>query len=245
MQPPVIGVTGRLEQSSRSAGSSMVCVGETYLSAVELAGGAPVVIGPTGNDDSRLAVLSRLDGLVLSGGGDVAPHNYGEPPGDLLWYVDERRDWAELQMARWALAKGLPILAICRGIQVLNVAAGGTLYQDVGTQVSGALTHPTLAGRPMAAIDHTVEVNAGSRLASIVGSGGLGVNSAHHQAAKSVGPGLVVTARAPDGVIEGLEQPAHPFCVGVQWHPEAMVDVHPEHRALFQALISAARSSKA
>jgi len=245
MGPPVIGVTGRTEQSSRSADALIVCVGEAYLRAVELAGGAPVVLGPRGDADLRRSVFDRLDGLVLSGGGDISPSCYGEHDSELLWYVDEQRDRAELEMARWALAERLPLLAICRGIQVLNVAAGGTLYQDVGTQIPGALTHPTLAGRPKAIIAHTVDVEADSRLARIFGAGQLGVNSAHHQAAKSVGRGLIVTARAPDGVIEGLEDPSHPFCLGVQWHPEAMIDEYCEHRGLFGALVAAARSARA
>ena len=245
--PAVIGVTGRSDQSPRSASAGMpsVCVGETYLRAVELAGGAAVVLVPSEDDDRLRSVFDRLDGLVLSGGGDVAPSNYGEEHSDLLWYVDERRDRAELALARWALAESLPLLAICRGIQVLNVAAGGTLYQDVGTQISGALTHPTLAGRPMASMAHTVDVDQNSQLADIFGAGQIGVNSAHHQAAKSVGRGLVVTARAPDGVIEGLEDRSHPFCVGVQWHPEAMIEAHPVHRRLFEALVAAARGARA
>ena len=130
-------------------------------------------------------------------------------------------------------------MAICRGIQVLNVAAGGTLIQDIPTLVPGALTHSTVAGRPIAVVAHTVDVAPGSRLAALFGAGELGVNSAHHQAVKAVAPGLVVAARAPDGVIEGLERPDHPFCIGVQWHPEVMVESHPEVRRLFQALVEA------
>jgi putative glutamine amidotransferase len=128
---------------------------------------------------------------------------------------------------------------------VLNVAMGGTLYQDIATQVPDALSHPTLADGPTATIAHGVGIAASGRLAELFGPGELGVNSAHHQAAKSIGRGLVATARAPDGVIEALELPGHPFCIGVQWHPEAMVDVHPEQRRLFEALVTAARAARA
>jgi putative glutamine amidotransferase len=242
MQVPVIGITGRVEERS-PPGARIVSLGETYVRAVTVAGGAPVVLDPHGRAEALRPVFERLDGLLLSGGGDVSPSFYGESATDLLWHVDENRDRAELALARWALAQPLPLLAICRGIQVLNAASGGTLYQDVGTQVPDALMHPTLGSRPMATIAHTVAVSPGSRLAAIVGARELGVNSAHHQAVKQVGEGLVVTARAPDGVIEGLECPSHPFCIGVQWHPEAMVAEHPLQRRLFEALVAAACST--
>jgi putative glutamine amidotransferase len=147
-------------------------------------------------------------------------------------------------LARWALSGGLPLLAICRGIQVLNVAAGGTLYQDISAQIPGALQHPSLGPRPSAESAHAVEVAEGTRLAAMFGAGCLDVNSAHHQAVKTVGSGLTVAARAPDGVIEGLEAPSRPFCVGVQWHPEAMTGARPEMRGLFKALVAAARIAK-
>jgi len=188
------------------------------------------------------AIFEHLDGMVLSGRGDILPASFGEEDSGLLRFVDERRDRSELALARWALAEGLPLLAICRGIQVLNVVAGGTLTQDIPTQVPDALTHSTVTGRPMDIVAHTVEVAAGSRLATLVGAGELGVNSAHHQAVKAVGERLIVTARAPDTIIEGLEPPGHPFCVGVQWHPEAMVEGHPVMRRLFEGLVEAART---
>lgn len=245
MAVPVVGISGRSDQSARSPSTPVVSIGESYVRAVELGGGAPVIVAPHPDKDRLQAIFDRLDGLVLSGGGDVLPKLYGEEDGGLLWSVDEGRDQAELMMARWALSKGLPVLAICRGIQVLNVAAGGTLIQDVGTQVPDALSHAIIAGRPMASVAHTVDVVERTRLAALFGRGELEVNSAHHQAAKSVGEGLLVTARAPDGVIEGLEKPDHPFCVGVQWHPEAMVDSRPVMRRLFEALAEAALHTSA
>ena len=240
MTIPVIGITGRTDQSARPPNMPLVAIAETYVRAVELGGGTPVITPPHLEEAQLRPIFEHLDGLVFSGGGDILPAAFGEEDSGLLWSLDESRDQTELALARWALVEGLPLLAICRGIQVLNVAAGGTLVQDIPTQVPNALTHSTVAGRPVAVIAHTVEVAPGSRLAALFGAGELGVNSAHHQAVKDVGTGLDVTARAPDGIIEGLECPDHPFCVGVQWHPEAMVDSHPKMQRLFKALVEAA-----
>ena len=242
MSVPVIGITGRTNQSARPPNMPLVAITETYVRAVGLGAGAPVIIPPHLEEAELCSIIEHLDGLVLSGGGDVLPTAFGEEDSGLLWSVDGRRDRTELALARRALAEGLPLLAICRGIQVLNVAAGGTLIQDIPTQVPNALTHSTVAGRPVAVVAHTVDVAPGSRLAALFGAGELGVNSAHHQAVKTVGTGLVVTARAPDGIIEGLEQPDRPFCVGVQWHPEAMVERYPMMRRPFEALVEAAQS---
>ena len=241
MTIPVIGITGRADQSARPPNVPLVATAQTYVQAVELGGGAPVITPPHLEEAQLRPIYEHLDGLVLSGGGDILPAAFGEEDSGLLWSVDERRDRAELALARWALAEGLPLLAICRGIQVLNVAAGGTLIQDIPTQVPNALTHSTVAGRPVAVVAHTVDVMPGNRLAAIFGAGELGVNSAHHQAVKTVGAGLSITARAPDGIIEGLEHPDHPFCLGVQWHPEATVDSHPTMRRIFEALVKAAK----
>jgi putative glutamine amidotransferase len=240
MSLPVIGITGRTDQSARPPNIFLFSISRTYVQAVELGGGAPVIIPPHLEEAELRAIFARLDGLLLSGGGDIQPSFFGEEDSGLLWLVDERRDRLELALARWALAEELPLLAICRGHQVLNVAAGGTLIQDIPTSVPGALNHSTVAGRPKSSVAHMVEVTTGSRLAALIGAGDLGVNSAHHQAVKAVGDGLIVTARAPDGIIEGLEIADHPFCVGVQWHPEVMVESQPAMRRLFEGLAEAA-----
>jgi putative glutamine amidotransferase len=241
MPIPVIGVTGCNDQSARPPNIFLFSIAQTYIQAVERGGGAPVVIPPHLEEVALRAILAHLDGLLLSGGGDIWPAWFGEQDSGLLRWVDEWRDRTEIALARWALEQQLPLLAICRGVQVLNVAAGGTLVQDISTQAPNALVHSTIAGPPKSSVAHTVEVMAGSRLAGLVGAGQLGVNSAHHQAAKDVGAGLVVTARAPDGIIEGLEHPGHPFCVGVQWHPEAMIESQPAMLRLFEGLTQAAR----
>ncbi|MCP4538051.1 MAG: gamma-glutamyl-gamma-aminobutyrate hydrolase family protein [Chloroflexi bacterium] len=243
MALPVIGITGHADQSARPPGISLFALSQTYVQAVELDGGAPMIIPPHLKETQLRAIFDHLDGLLLSGGGDVLPAFFGQDDSGLLWLVDEWRDRTELALARWALAEELPLLAICRGAQVLNIAAGGTLIQDIPTQVPNALPHSTVAGRPKSSVAHTIEIKAGSRLAALVGDGQLGVNSAHHQAVKDVGADLVITARAPDGIIEGLELPAHPFCVGVQWHPEAMIEKHPVMRQFFKGLVQAAQAS--
>ncbi|MEE8390824.1 MAG: gamma-glutamyl-gamma-aminobutyrate hydrolase family protein [Anaerolineae bacterium] len=242
MSLPVIGISGRTDQSARPPNISLFSLSQVYVQAVALGGGAPVIVPPHLEEAELYAIFEHLDGLLLSGGGDVLPASFGEKDSGLLWAVDEWRDQTELALARWALAEELSLLAICRGVQVLNVASGGTLIQDIPTLVPDALTHSTVAGRPKSSVTHTVEVSDDSRLAALVGAGQLGVNSAHHQAVKDVGAGLTITARAPDGIIEGLEQPEHPFCVGVQWHPEAMVESHPVMRRLFEGLAEAARA---
>lgn len=243
MTAPVIGITGRTDQSARPSNLPLFAISQAYVRAVRLGGGAPVVIPPHLEEAELRSIFEHLDGLILSGGGDILPALFGEEDSGLLWFVDERRDRAEIALAQWSLTGELPLLAICRGVQVLNVAAGGTLIQDIPTQVPNALTHSTIAGRPVATVAHTVEVVAGSRLATLVGTGELGVNSAHHQAVKTVGTGLVITARAPDGIIEGLESLDHPFCVGVQWHPEVMIESHPTMQRLFEGLAESARTT--
>lgn len=240
MTLPLIGVTGRAERAVRPPNPLLHAVAQSYVRAVELGQGAPLIIPPHLEQDHLRAIFERLDGLLLSGGGDIEPAFFGEPSSGLLWQVDGRRDRTELALARWALAEKLPLLAICRGIQVLNVAAGGTLIQDIPTQVPDALAHNAVL-RPLEQIAHTVEVVAGSRLAGLIESREMEVNSAHHQAVKTIGAGLVVVARAPDGVVEGLEASDHPFCIGVQWHPEVLVEDRPEMRRLFAGLVEAAR----
>jgi len=240
MSRPLIGITGYTDQSVRPNGPGLFAVAQPYVLAVEQEGGAAVIIPPHVDLPALRVIFDHLDGLLLSGGGDIHPTYYGEDASRLLWHVDERRDRTELTLARWALADELPMLAICRGHQVLNVAAGGTLVQDIPTFFPEALTHTIVAAHPKSTIAHTVEALPDSRLAALIGDGPIGVNSAHHQAVKEVGAALIITARAPDGIIEGLEAPEHPFCLSVQWHPEVMVGDYPMMRRLFAGLTEAA-----
>jgi putative glutamine amidotransferase len=201
-----------------------MALGMTYLLALEAAGAMPVVLPPVGDAE---AVLSRLDGICLSGGPDLDPEAYGaRERHPQLGETEPSLDAFELALARTALARGVPILGVCRGAQALNVAAGGTLHQHLdGHRQTEAATLPT----------HVVQVAPHTRLAAIMGAGTLAVNSFHHQAVATVGEGLRVVARAQDGTIEGLEGAG--FTLGVQWHAEAL----PEHLPLFAALVAAAR----
>ncbi len=218
----------------------MHALGETYSRAIHHAGGTPVILPPLLSTEDLPPLLRKLDGLVLSGGEDLAPERYGQSPSPHLGRVDEIRDAGELALVRAWLPQAKPLLAICRGHQVLNVALGGTLFQDIAEFLPNALDHAFVPARPMERTVHTVDLQPNSRLACLLGDGPVPVNSAHHQAIAEVGHDLIVTAHAPDGVIEGLELPDHRFCLGVQWHPEAMVKLSGSMWPLFEAFVDAA-----
>jgi len=218
------------------------CTGKRYCHALHLAGAAPVLLPLHDDHAALLEMLSRLDGLLLSGGGDVAPHRFGETEAAPLRSVDPPRDEMELWLVRQAVESDLPMLAICRGMQVLNVALGGTLYQDIKTQLPEALRHDFYAEYPRTHRGHSLDVVPESYLGRILGCDTLDVNSFHHQCLKEVAPALRVTARAPDGVIEGVELPDNRFSIGVQWHPEELVDTDPRMKGLFEALVEAAEA---
>jgi putative glutamine amidotransferase len=233
---PVIGVT--LGDGDRPGFHSMRL---DYLRSIEQARAVPVVLPPVAPEDAA-ALLDRLDGILLSGGGDVDPVLYGQAPHAKLGKVNRRRDDFELALAREALRRDLPILAICRGHQVLNVATGGTLVQDIASQIEGAMEHG--ASGPRWRWAHAVEWTGPSLLREILGDGTLSVNSFHHQAVDRLGEGLVVTARCPeDGVVEALEMPKRRFVVAVQWHPESFWDRPRSFQALFDALAEACRAA--
>jgi putative glutamine amidotransferase len=212
---------------------------EDYVRSVEQAGAVPVVLPPVRPEDVP-ALLDRLDGVLLSGGVDVDPALYGQDRHPKLGRVNRRRDDFELALTREALRRNQPILAICRGHQVLNVATGGTLIQDIASLVEGAMDHD---GRgPRCRRSHRVEVTASSRLREILGEDALSVNSLHHQAVDRVGEGLVTAARCPeDGVVEGLEMPGRRFVVAVQWHPESFWNRPDSFQPLFDAHAEACR----
>lgn len=217
----------------------MCAVGETYIRAIQHVGGTPIVIPPTAMEADWAVLVTHLHGLLLSGGGDIDPQLYGEESEPWMDQADAERDFSELGLMRAWLATERPLLAICRGHQVLNVALGGTLYQDIAAHIPNALDHAYVAAQPMDTIAHSVTLDAGSRLAAILGGTAFDVNSSHHQALKAVADRLVVTGHAPDGVIEAVEIPEHPFCISVQWHPEAMVKASPTMWPLFEAFVRA------
>lgn len=237
---PLIGITGRKDTSARLHNSMLHCVGETYVNAIQQAGGTPVILPPVIATEDIPTLVKRLDGLLLTGGEDVAPSSYRQQPEPWVGGIDEERDASEFVLVRMALENALPILGICRGHQLLNIALGGTLYQDLAMQVPGTLDHAYAPAHPMEHYVHPVTVEADSQLAQILGSTDFMVNSAHHQGVHAVGEALRVTACAPDGVIEALEMANHPFCLSVQWHPEALLKVSPAMLPLFVAFVEAA-----
>lgn len=238
----MIGVVTRQDVSATWAGYALYGQGQTYCRSVALAGGAPVLIPLELDKAAWRSIYRRLDGLLLPGGVDVAPAQYGEPPHPELGKVNAPLDEAELTLTRWALADEIPVLGICRGIQVLNVAAGGSLYQDLPAQFPGALRHScSPPNYPRGHRAHAVQVQPGSRLAAILETNELLVNSRHHQAVKELAAGWTASAHAPDGVIEGIEREDGGFAVGVQWHPESLAPEDPQMLAPFEALVRAAK----
>jgi len=235
---PLIGITADYDGET-----GRFQVNEGYTGGIEKAGGVPAVLPPTGDFKTLEAWLGRVDGLLLTGGGDLDPVWMGEEPIEALGTIVPERDQAEIQLTRLALRKDTPILAVCRGIQVLAVAVGGSIYQDLASQKPEVLKHFQKAPRWYPT--HAVELFPGSLLGrclkgKTVTQGMLRVNSFHHQAVKEVCAPFVVTARARDGVIEAIESTTHTFVVGVQWHPEAMWDRDPAFLGLFEALVEAA-----
>jgi len=218
-----------------------------YLQAVEACGGIPFVTTHSASGRQVADYVSQCDGILLTGGGDLNPGLYGARiPGrvkELVKAVHDggRRDLYELMLIEEVFRQRKPLLAICRGHQLLNVALGGTLFVDLPTQKPSRIRHGRMDCD--AGVVHSVRLTRGSLLSKIVRNQSLGVNSTHHQAVKKLAPALRVTARSPDGVIEGAEQASNkkflPFMLSVQFHPERLMDRHPEHRAIFEAFIAA------
>jgi putative glutamine amidotransferase len=237
---PLIGITAHRPGDPDRAELDVLLA--QIVAAVARAGGAPVLIPPGVPTEAVRAIFARLDGLLLSGGGDLDPGCYGAPPYPLVIGVDRERDAAELALARWAANEGRPLFGICRGAQVLNVALGGSLYADV-SEHPGADRHTYAPGFPTDLRPHRVQVDPASRLADLLGVPQVAVNSLHHQACRSLAPRLAAAAVAPDGLIEAVELPEHPFALAVQWHPECLPGV-PEMQRLFAAFVAAAAAAE-
>jgi putative glutamine amidotransferase len=232
---PAIGVTVGYDE--RRAGFFLLR--QDYTRSIEQAGGLPLLLAP-GRPEDAPELLDRIHGLILSGGSDVDPALYGAAPHPKLGKVIRERDDFELALTREALTRDMPLLAICRGHQVLNVALGGTLVQDIPSEVTGGLEHDPRRERWERA--HPVEIYEGTRLRDILERGTVSVNSFHHQAIERLGGGLVVSARScGDQVVEGVELPGRRFVLGVQWHPEAFWNREDGFQALFAALVSTSR----
>jgi putative glutamine amidotransferase len=233
---PLIGITSGLMQNSSGV---LVCqLGQAYVTAVQRAGGIPMVI-PVGIDESALAsLLSRLDGVLLSGGGDIDPLLFNGAPHPKVYGISPERDAMEINLVTTALQMDKPLLAICRGIQVLNVALGGGLYTHIQDQVEHSLKHDWFPKFPRDKLAHTLSLTCESKLDQIYGADEIWVNSLHHQGISRVGEGLIATAFAPDGLVEGLEVKGLTFALGVQWHPECLPD-DPGSQNLFSAFVQA------
>jgi putative glutamine amidotransferase len=237
---PLIGITTHTHNDETN---SRYAIHASYTRAVEVAGGAPILIPLDLGDDSLRAVFDRLDGLLIPGGVDVDPKEYGEQVAPYCGSIDPAEDATEQRLLRWAFEKPLAILGICRGIQMLNVAAGGSLYQDVDAQLPNLLHHPHIQGNPRNFRAHTIEVKPQSRLARALGTSQIEVNSRHHQAVKEVAPGFHVTAHAPDGIIEGIEpDDLRHFVLGVQFHPENLIDDDVRTVGIFKEFVKAAQA---
>lgn len=213
---------------------------DAYTRAVVEAGGLPVIL-PVVVADLALVkeYLEAIDGLIVTGGADIHPSFYGQIVLERCGEIDEERDRFEVELIHAARGRDLPFLGICRGLQVLNVALGGSLYQDLSYRAGTDLAHMSprdRRGEPA----HTVAITPGSRLARIIGSSELPVTSTHHQIIRDLAPDLAISAVAPDGVIEAVEGPGR-FLLAVQWHPERMANRHPEQLALFRSLVEAAQ----
>jgi putative glutamine amidotransferase len=236
---PRIGITG-VERSWD--GAARVGVNALYVQAVLAAGGLPVLLPPVLAPADAVELFDDCDGLLLTGGEDIDPALYGAKPHPKLGTIDRRRDDNELALIEAARARERPTLGICRGIQILNVAFGGTLWQDLPSERPGPIDHDPHGPRDVRS--HPVDIRAGCRIAAIVGSGRHEVNSLHHQGLDRIGKGLVVVATSPDGLVEGVES-ADPeeWLIGVEWHPEELVrDPDAADLKLFTEFISAART---
>ena len=227
-----VAVTAGIRQDGDT---SRVRLTAAYVTALENAGLVPVIIPPLSEDGAAAAILDVVSGLVLSGGGDVDPARYGETPHPKIRSVNAARDATETTLIREARARRTPVLAICRGIQILNVALGGTLVQDISSQCETTIAHDDEGARDSRS--HEITIDAGSRIAAAMGTARCSVNSFHHQSVKDVAAGMRITARSPDGVIEGMESTDDAWWVlAVQWHPEEMTESpDPWDRGLFNA----------
>lgn len=245
---PIIGIPTQTLQSLGGVSAEIPpswVMSQRYIQTLVQAGAIPWMI-PLVDEATLRGVFEALDGVFLPGGADIDPVSYGNDPHPLCDKTDPERDRVELLLARWAMAEGKPVLGVCRGMQLINVAAGGTLYQDLADQLPGSIKHDYFPykgkGFTRDFLAHSVRVTPGTRLSRLFGAGELQVNSMHHQGVKTLGAGLRETAVAPDGLIEALETDGDAYVFAVQWHPEALTDHDTHSREMFQDFIDAARA---
>lgn len=227
---PIIGITTYARDEN-----GRFSLPAAYIDAIRRAGGIPVLL-PHG-EPYLAELLERLDGVILSGGGDVNPELYQGTPHEAIYMVNAERDSSEIELTKNIVDMQLPMLNICRGVQVLNVALGGSLIEHLPDEVGEEITH---RASPPSAVRHGVEIEPGSQLARILEQTEVTAASWHHQAIRQVAPGLQVVARAADGIIEAVEMPGHPWLIGVQWHPEMTADQDAIQQRLFDDLVQVA-----
>ena len=232
--PALIGITTYGQDEERK-----FPLPREYVDCVRRAGGVAVLIPPGGTANDRL--FDSLDGLILAGGGDIDPATYGGANHESIYSLDTERDATELDLAKRAINDGMPTLAICRGMQLINVALGGTLIEHLPDVVGESILHRLPPREPTM---HAVEVDADSRLAGILGVTGFEAASWHHQAVRRVAAELNIVAHAPDGIIEAAELRSHPWLYAVQWHPELTADRDERQQRLFSAFVSAANGQE-
>lgn len=232
---PIIGVTPSFDIEK-----SIVSMNYDYVHSLELAGGLPVILPITEDIEVLKEYLDRLDGILFTGGPDIDPVLFDEEPLPGQGYINPRRDFVDMELMRMALAKDKPVLGICRGIQVMAAAAGGSLYQDIPSQVKGILKHVQEAPRWHAT--HAVSVKPGTKMACVMESATLRVNSFHHQSVKDVPQGFIVSGEAEDGIIESIESTTHRFALGTQFHPECFWQART-FLPIFRALVNSAAGS--
>jgi putative glutamine amidotransferase len=237
-RPPLIGITADssgLEQAGPKTNQQpMFSLASRYCDAIQTAGGLPIIIPHAPSRTQIRDLLQRIDGLLISGGDfDIDPSHYGEEPLANLGNIKAQRSFTEIESIVLGLRGDLPMLGICGGAQAINVALGGSLYQDIATQLPNAREHQRNHCN-----GHAVELLEGTLLREIFNRQRIKVNTTHHQAIRDPGKGLVINATAPDGLIEGIESTKHSFVVGVQWHPEVLAQKSPEHRKIFSSFVT-------
>ena len=230
---PVIGLCSSYEKNTEN---DRIFLNREYLDAIRHFGGVPVVIPAEAGEEEQMLLLDMCDGLVLTGGDDIDPKLYGERILNETVVPAPERDVGEPRLIGMAMARRMPILGICRGLQIMNVYLGGTLYQDIPAQFETVVTHKM--ERPFARVIHDCLLEQDSPLQAITGCSVIGVNSFHHQAVKAVAPELAVMGRATDGIVEAVWKPDYPFLWAVQWHPEMLWPVEASSQKIWEAFIA-------
>jgi putative glutamine amidotransferase len=237
MYPPVIGVTTSFGKNKQ--GLPTIYLLRAYVEALLESDGAPLLIPSDLTSEGLKAVYDRLDGVLFTGGGDIALHYFRGEPNPHVLEVEGERDQTEFDLLRASISSGKAFLGICRGLQVINVGLGGTLFSHISDQLPGAVQHDYSLGHPRTYLAHRVTIESGSRLSRILGESSLPVNSLHHQGVNEIAPGLKAAGFAPDGLLEALELPDHPYGLAVQWHPEWLRGQAATQR-LFRSFVEAA-----